>query len=124
MNERAEQTNDVLGKLTILGTIVLPMNIVTGLFGSNFPVPVSLPSRAYLNIYCIFGIEFFIAFSRPKPVPVLVLDIIVFIVMADARQQGQTSDEDDLSWFWATTAFLALFGIICYFSARRIYGPL
>ena len=29
MNERAEETNDVLGKLTVLGTIVLPMNIVT-----------------------------------------------------------------------------------------------
>lgn len=30
MNERQEQTADVLGKLTVLGTIVLPMNIVTG----------------------------------------------------------------------------------------------
>lgn len=39
MNERAEQTNDVLGKLTVLGTIVLPMNIVTGIFGCNFLVP-------------------------------------------------------------------------------------
>ena len=35
MNERAEQTNDVLGKLTVLGTIVLPMNIVTGMWGMN-----------------------------------------------------------------------------------------
>jgi magnesium transporter len=39
MNERAERTNDVLGKLTVLGTIVLPMNIVTGLFGMNTRVP-------------------------------------------------------------------------------------
>ena len=39
MNERAEKTNDVLGKLTVLGTIVLPMNIVTGLFGMNTRVP-------------------------------------------------------------------------------------
>ena len=38
-NERAEQTNDVLGKLTVLGTIVLPMNIVTGLWGMNCLVP-------------------------------------------------------------------------------------
>ncbi len=29
MNERQEQTADVLGKLTVLGTIVLPMNIIT-----------------------------------------------------------------------------------------------
>lgn len=35
MNERAEQTNDVLGRLTVLGTIVLPMNIVTGMWGMN-----------------------------------------------------------------------------------------
>lgn len=35
MNERAERTNDVLGKLTVLGTIVLPMNIVTGMWGMN-----------------------------------------------------------------------------------------
>jgi magnesium transporter len=39
MNERAEKTNDVLGKLTVLGTIVLPMNIVTGLWGMNCLVP-------------------------------------------------------------------------------------
>ncbi|CDK25744.1 unnamed protein product [Kuraishia capsulata CBS 1993] len=31
--------NDVLGKITILGTIVLPMNIVTGLWGMNVLVP-------------------------------------------------------------------------------------
>lgn len=39
MNERAEKTNDVLGKLTVLGTIVLPMNIVTGMWGMNVLVP-------------------------------------------------------------------------------------
>jgi len=35
MNERAEKTSDVLGKLTVLGTIVLPMNIITGMWGMN-----------------------------------------------------------------------------------------
>ncbi|EAT89624.2 hypothetical protein SNOG_02893 [Parastagonospora nodorum SN15] len=30
MNERQEKTSDILGKLTVLGTIVLPMNVVTG----------------------------------------------------------------------------------------------
>ena len=39
MNERQEQTADVLGKLTVLGTIVLPMNIITGMFGMNVVVP-------------------------------------------------------------------------------------
>ena len=42
MTERAEQTNDVLGKLTVLGTIVLPMNIITGMWGMNVTVCVSL----------------------------------------------------------------------------------
>lgn len=31
--------NDVLGKISILGTVVLPMNIVTGLWGMNVLVP-------------------------------------------------------------------------------------
>jgi magnesium transporter len=39
MNERAEQTADTLGRLTVLGTIVLPMNIITGLWGMNVWVP-------------------------------------------------------------------------------------
>jgi magnesium transporter len=39
MNERQEQTADVLGKLTVLGTIVLPMNIITGMWGMNILVP-------------------------------------------------------------------------------------
>ncbi|KAI9754056.1 MAG: hypothetical protein M4579_004876 [Chaenotheca gracillima] len=39
MNERQEQTADVLGRLTVLGTIVLPMNIITGLWGMNCLVP-------------------------------------------------------------------------------------
>lgn len=39
MNERQEETADTLGRLTVLGTIVLPMNIVTGLWGMNVLVP-------------------------------------------------------------------------------------
>ena len=39
MTQRADKTNDVLNKLTVLGTIVLPMNVVTGLWGMNTRVP-------------------------------------------------------------------------------------
>lgn len=39
MNERQERTADVLGKLTVLGTIVLPMNIICGMWGMNVKVP-------------------------------------------------------------------------------------
>ncbi|KAK6358647.1 CorA metal ion transporter [Orbilia blumenaviensis] len=73
MNERQEETADTLGRLTVLGTIVLPMNIVTGLWGMNVLVP------------------------------------------------GQ-GDEDHLTWFWCITAGLLMFGILCYFLAKRVYG--
>ncbi|EXJ75512.1 uncharacterized protein A1O5_00018 [Cladophialophora psammophila CBS 110553] len=71
MNERQEKTADVLGKLTVLGTIVLPMNIVTGMFGGNFKVP------------------------------------------------GQ--DVDNLNWFWATTAGLVIFGVMCFWWCKKVY---
>ncbi|EPS44088.1 hypothetical protein H072_1951 [Dactylellina haptotyla CBS 200.50] len=73
MNERQEETADTLGRLTVLGTIVLPMNIVTGLWGMNVLVP------------------------------------------------GQ-GNEDSLIWFWCLTAGLFMFGISCYFIAKRVYG--
>ncbi|KAF2653445.1 cora-domain-containing protein [Lophiostoma macrostomum CBS 122681] len=72
MNERQEKTSDILGKLTVLGTIVLPMNVVTGIWGMNCLVP------------------------------------------------GQ--DIESLNWFWAITGGLILFGLSCYFIAKRIYG--
>jgi magnesium transporter len=52
MNERSEKTADVLGKLTVLGTIVLPMNIVTGLWGMN----VLVPGQDIDNLYWFFAI--------------------------------------------------------------------
>ncbi|KAI2628977.1 hypothetical protein GGS21DRAFT_545445 [Xylaria nigripes] len=73
MNERAEKTADVLGKLTVLGTIVLPMNIITGLWGMNVWVP---------------GQEY----------------------------------EGDLTWFFAITAGLLLFGLACFLIAKRVYN--
>lgn len=72
MNERQEQTADVLGKLTVLGTIVLPMNIITGLWGMNVWVP---------------GQEY----------------------------------EGDLKWFVVITVGLIMFGLGCYWTAKRVY---
>ncbi|MCJ1355630.1 MAG: CorA metal ion transporter [Icmadophila ericetorum] len=72
MNERQEQTADVLGKLTVLGTIVLPMNIVTGMWGMNVMVP------------------------------------------------GQ--GVNNLWWFWSISGFLLVFGVSCFFIAKRVYG--
>ena len=53
MNERAEQTADVLGKLTVLGTIVLPMNIITGMWGMNVWVPGQSDEGNLLWFWCI-----------------------------------------------------------------------
>ncbi|ORY94341.1 hypothetical protein BCR41DRAFT_379415 [Lobosporangium transversale] len=39
MTQASNETNDVLTKLTVLGSILLPMNLVTGLWGMNVPVP-------------------------------------------------------------------------------------
>lgn len=72
MNERQERTADVLGKLTVLSTIVLPMNLVTGMFGANFRVP--------------------------------------------------GDQEDSLWWFWGTTGFLFIFGLVSFLVAKRVYG--
>jgi magnesium transporter len=52
MNERQEQTADVLGKLTVLGTIVLPMNIICGMWGMN----VKVPGQDIDNLYWFWSI--------------------------------------------------------------------
>lgn len=56
MNERQEQTADVLGKLTVLGTIVLPMNIITGMWGMN----VLVPGQDVENLYWFWSSEFYL----------------------------------------------------------------
>ena len=94
MNERAEQTNDVLGRLTVLGTIVLPMNIVTGMWGMN----------------CLG--ESRLTFSLSYPGILLIMLLV----------PGQVEDNPTLVWFFALTAFLILFGLTSFFVAKRVYG--
>ncbi|RBQ93709.1 hypothetical protein VDGD_04252 [Verticillium dahliae] len=70
MNERSEQTADVLGKLTVLGTIVLPMNIITGLWGMNVWVPGQEYEGDLTWFWCLtagllaFGLTCFIVAKR------------------------------------------------------------
>lgn len=52
MNERSEQTSDILNKLTVLGTIVLPMNIICGMWGMN----VQVPGQDVENLWWFWGI--------------------------------------------------------------------
>lgn len=46
MGERQESTADILGKLTVIGTIVLPMNVICGMWGeSSFLYALGWPSH-------------------------------------------------------------------------------
>ncbi|KAF1810774.1 cora-domain-containing protein [Eremomyces bilateralis CBS 781.70] len=56
MTDRAESTNNVLNKLTVLGTIVLPMNVVTGMWGMN----VMVPGQEIENLYWFWSITSFL----------------------------------------------------------------
>ncbi|ODV88578.1 hypothetical protein CANCADRAFT_28553 [Tortispora caseinolytica NRRL Y-17796] len=69
MTQVNNDTNEVLGHLTVLGTIVLPMNIVTGLWGMNVKVPgQEIDSLTWFNGIVlglmVFGILFYLVFSR------------------------------------------------------------
>ncbi|KAJ1677616.1 CorA metal ion transporter [Spiromyces aspiralis] len=39
LTETSNRTNDVVGKLSALASILVPLNVVTGLWGMNVPVP-------------------------------------------------------------------------------------
>lgn len=39
MTQTNNEINDVLSKLTALGSVLIPMNLVTGLWGMNVQVP-------------------------------------------------------------------------------------
>lgn len=55
MTEANNQINDVLSKLTALGSILVPMNLVTGLWGMNVHVPGQDVTEGYawfISIVC------------------------------------------------------------------------
>ncbi|GAA6000979.1 hypothetical protein JCM10207_007354 [Rhodosporidiobolus poonsookiae] len=52
MTDANNQINDVLSKLTALGTVLIPMNLVTGLWGMN----VHVPGQDVENLHWFFGI--------------------------------------------------------------------
>ncbi|GAA5862177.1 hypothetical protein JCM8547_007764 [Rhodosporidiobolus lusitaniae] len=53
MTDANNQINDVLSKLTALGTVLIPMNLVTGLWGMNVKVP---GQDVEDNLHWFFGI--------------------------------------------------------------------
>ncbi|KAL7340273.1 hypothetical protein BJY59DRAFT_678720 [Rhodotorula toruloides] len=52
MTDANNQINDVLSKLTALGTVLIPMNLITGLWGMN----VHVPGQNVENLHWFFGI--------------------------------------------------------------------
>lgn len=55
MTEANNQINDVLSKLTALGTVLIPMNLVTGLWGMNVHVPGQDLTEGYAWFCSIIG---------------------------------------------------------------------
>ena len=49
---RGNHTNKVLSKITVLATILVPLNLITGLFGMNVPVP----GKSTTSLAWFFGI--------------------------------------------------------------------
>ncbi|XAO25953.1 hypothetical protein I312_104786 [Cryptococcus bacillisporus CA1280] len=62
MTDANNQINDVLSKLTALGTVLIPMNLVTGLWGMNVHVPGQDIEEGYtwfggiLGCLCLFAV--------------------------------------------------------------------
>ncbi|ETS63640.1 hypothetical protein PaG_01939 [Moesziomyces aphidis] len=52
MTDANNQINDVLSKLTALGTVIVPMNVITGLWGMN----VNVPGQDVTNLHWFAGI--------------------------------------------------------------------
>ncbi|EPS41082.1 hypothetical protein H072_5028 [Dactylellina haptotyla CBS 200.50] len=50
--ESNNRTNEVLGKITVIATVLVPLNLICGLFGMNVPVP----GRDTGNLGWFFGI--------------------------------------------------------------------
>ncbi|KAI8087828.1 uncharacterized protein B0P05DRAFT_375861 [Gilbertella persicaria] len=54
MTQTNNEINDILSKLTALGSVMVPMNLVTGLFGMN----VQVPGQSQEDLYWFFSIVF------------------------------------------------------------------
>lgn len=91
MNERQEMTADVLGKLTVLGTIVLPMNIICGMWGMN----VKVPGQEIDNLYWFWS-SMYTSCSR------------LYVANTDF-------------FFFIVTAGLFCFAFVCFYVAKRVY---
>jgi len=95
MNERAEQNADILGKLTVIGTIVLPMNIITGMWGMNVWVPGQEYEGDLTWFWCITA------------------GLLAF---------GKKMIGTALIWLRLSLILPFCLGVTCYFIAKKSYG--
>jgi len=63
MTDANNQINDVLSKLTALGTVLVPMNLITGLWGMNVHVPGQDTAEGYAWFCSIIGVLVAVAFA-------------------------------------------------------------
>lgn len=96
MTDANNQINDVLSKLTALGTVLIPMNLVTGLWGMNVHVP---GQDQGASVFFIFSLHRTNVFRK-----------ITFILFL--RTQGY-------AWFISIIACLAAFAIIGGYSTYK-----
>ncbi|SCU98699.1 LAFA_0G19658g1_1 [Lachancea sp. 'fantastica'] len=57
------KVTEMLGKVTLIGTILIPLNIITGLFGMNVPVPGQVDGGGLGWWFGIMGVMVFVALS-------------------------------------------------------------
>ncbi|KAI8089451.1 uncharacterized protein BX664DRAFT_262880, partial [Halteromyces radiatus] len=65
MTQTNNEINDVLSKMTALGSVLVPMNLITGLFGMNVPVPGQFTEVSIILSLFFFFSQLFFFFSSP-----------------------------------------------------------
>lgn len=91
MTDANNQINDVLSKLTALGTVLIPMNLVTGLWGMNVHVP-------------------------GQDVEVSIYPFSAHI----SSKKSDTSLPQNLKWFGSIVAVLAAFAVVAGWSTYKL----
>ncbi|KAL1917558.1 uncharacterized protein VTP21DRAFT_3951 [Calcarisporiella thermophila] len=54
LTQVSNRTNDVVGRLTVFATVLVPLNVITGLWGMNVPVP-GMDSKGLVWFFWIVG---------------------------------------------------------------------
>ena len=97
ITQSANRTNDVVARLTALASIIVPLNLVTGLWGNLLPF-------------------FFWPLFLFQSCSTSVLTLVSFLSGMNVKVPGQ--DNEDLHWWWGIIGFMVLFVILVMAFAR------